>query len=317
MHQGEARVMTSQSAWLKWIATEQKRITVCCVVGGLLLLVVPGKAADVGAEPLRRSHIQPVGEMVQPRAPLPDASRPLGLQLSRAPEILRRQLALGCEEGLVVDAVTPGSVAAESGFLPHDVLVKLDDQLLVLPEQFSLLLNACHYPLDGQEASAGLCPKVTMLRGGQPLTVRLSEQPVEQVGVVLATHPALAVAPEPPPTAVLEPLSSSPPSRQPASEPRMASRRPVHQPEDEAVVLLREDSDFTIHVIQGDQIQLVVQTITGEPIFTGCVDTPAQVAMVPPAVRARVQEMLQVLGSATTAVATTRTSSGGQAVLTR
>ena len=295
--------MTSQSAWLEWSAFGKTMLTVGCVVSGLLLPLAAVSAADVA--PLRRSHIQPVGEMVQPRAPVPDASQPLGLQLSRAPEILRRQLALGCEEGLVVDAVAPGSVAAESGFLPHDVLVKLDDQLLVLPEQFGLLLGACRHPLEGHEPAAGLRPTVTILRGGRPLTVRLGEQSAGQAGGAAASPAAVAVAPEPPPL------------RQPASSAGAATRQPTRQPRDEAAVLLREDTDFTIHLIQGDETRLVVQAATGEPVFNGCVDTPAQLATVPPAVRARVQGMLQVLGAATPAVATTRTSSGGDAVLIR
>lgn len=309
--------MTSQSAWLEWRAVGQTRLTVCCVMSGLLLSAAAVRAADVA--PLRRSHIQPVGEMVQSRAPVPDASQPLGLQLSRAPEILRRQLALECEEGLVVDAVAPGSVAAESGFLPHDVLVKLDDQLLVLPEQFGLLLGACRHPLDGHEPAAGLRPTVTILRGGRPLTVRLGEQPVGQAGGAAASPAAVAVAPEPPPQPAAVPgrRSFSQPLQQPASVAGAATRQPTRQPRDEAAVLLREDTDFTIHLIQGDETRLVVQAATGEPVFNGCVDTPAQLATVPPAVRARVAGMLQVLGAATPAVATTRTSSGGDAVLIR
>ncbi len=310
--------MTSQSGWLEWRAVGQKRLTVCCVVSGLLLPLAAVTAADVGVAPFRRSHIQPVGEMVQPRAPVPDALQPLGLHLSRAPEILRRQLALGCEEGLVVDAVAPGSVAAASGFLPHDVLVKLDDQLLVLPEQFGLLLGACRHPVDGRGPAAGLRPTVTILRGGRPLTVGLGEQPAGQAGVAAAS-PAAAVAPEPPPqsAAVPGPRVFSQPLRQPVPVAGTASGRPTRQPRDEAAVLLREDTDFTIHVIQGDETRLVVQAATGEPVFNGCVDTPAQLATVPPAVRARVEAMLQVLGAASPAVATTRTSSGGDAVLIR
>jgi hypothetical protein len=95
---------------------------------------VPADATPVP----RRSHIQPVGEIAM-ASRNPDT---LGLRLTRATEVLRQQLSLARGAGLVVEDVIPDSVAEKSGFKQHDVLVLLDDQMLLLPEQLAALLEA-------------------------------------------------------------------------------------------------------------------------------------------------------------------------------
>ena len=57
------------------------------------------------------------------------------------PEVVRHQFLLSHNEGLVIDSVEIGSTADRLGFKPHDILVQFDDQYLLLPEQFSLLLE--------------------------------------------------------------------------------------------------------------------------------------------------------------------------------
>ena len=128
------------------------------------VLPVTAAAREPGDQPERlpvtgrRSHIQSIGEMRKPE-PVGRVAA-FGLELSRAPEILRRQLALSRGEGLVVDAVSPQSAADRIGIQPHDVLVRLDDQLLVLPEQLAVLLEAIPLP------SAEVSPAETIPPGG-------------------------------------------------------------------------------------------------------------------------------------------------------
>jgi hypothetical protein len=282
---------------------------------GLLLVVSwllvrsSAQAAEAPPSP-RRSHIQPVSEMVRSRH-RDDIPQPFGLQLSRAPEIVRRQLALNSGEGLVVDAVLNDSVAAQHGFLPHDVLVKLNDQLLVLPEQFSLLLEASMARLEDQSKAASHFA-VTVLRGGQPLMIHLRQQAVAepQRPTPPATNLTTAPLPPLPPSAGRHQSQSTPLLPQPASAMYPAGgmslaeyKSEVAKPE--AAELLREDSDFTIRLIHGDETRLVVDTVEGQRVFQGRIDSPTRLAAVPTVLRPRVDAMLEVLKTAAASRPTT------------
>jgi len=136
----------------------------------------------------RRSHIQPIGEMRKPQPA--DQVAAAGLQLSRAPEILRRQLALSRGEGLVVDAVATQSAAATIGIQPHDVLVRLDDQLLVLPEQLAVLLETIPFPSSKVSTNGhGTDGVLTILRAGQPLQIPLGPPATGPVAAVSMPRP--------------------------------------------------------------------------------------------------------------------------------
>jgi hypothetical protein len=65
----------------------------------------------------------------------------LGTVTSVAPAALREQLKLPRGAGLVVDSVETKSAAEAAGIKQHDVLEKLNDQLLVNTEQFTALLR--------------------------------------------------------------------------------------------------------------------------------------------------------------------------------
>jgi len=246
----------------------------------------PGDQLERLAVTGRRSHIQSISEM-RKTEPVGQVAA-FGLQLSRAPEILRRQLALSRGEGLVVDAVSPESAAARIGIQPHDVLVRLDDQLLVLPEQLAVLLEAVSLPT--AEASPGGNVTTTgvmkILRAGKPLNVPLGQ-------------PALAVAaPVPPAPAAVGSNWPQAALRQPASAVQLASGgKSVPIVATDEAVLLREDDDFTIRLIQADDTRLIVLTPTGRSVFNGRIDTPERLAEIPPVLRPRVDAMLQVLGT--------------------
>jgi len=65
----------------------------------------------------------------------------LGVAASKAGDLIADQLKLGKGTGLVVDFVEEGSPAAKAGLRPHDVLVRLGDQILVNPPQLAVLVR--------------------------------------------------------------------------------------------------------------------------------------------------------------------------------
>jgi len=71
----------------------------------------------------------------------------LGVATSGVPEAMADQLKLARGTGLVVDFIEPESPAATAGIRKHDILTKLDDQLLVNAEQLSVLVRN-HKPND-------------------------------------------------------------------------------------------------------------------------------------------------------------------------
>lgn len=289
-------------------------LTVLCASAGLGVAPAaePADRGPTEQSPARKSHIQPVGEMAA-------ASRPsdtLGLQLSRATEVLRQQLALGRGAGLVVDDVAPGSVAEKAGFKRHDVLVLLDDQMLLLPEQLTALLDAS----DGRSV-----PACTVLRGGAKVTIPLgkAEQAVATrtaVPTPPTVKPAKPAAPREP--QAVQQMAAKPATsgrlRAPASALALAqtgqqqgqtitktsaaapavvqpSATPV-QPTDE--VLLRQDPDYQIKLSRGNETRLVVLDPRGRIVFNDAIETPEQRSLIPQAVRQRVEQMERSLESA-------------------
>src|SRR6185312_7935615 len=65
----------------------------------------------------------------------------LGLSVSPVPTVLRDQLSLQRNVGLVVDFVEKDSPAEAAGFRKSDVLQKLDEQILVNTQQFAVLVR--------------------------------------------------------------------------------------------------------------------------------------------------------------------------------
>lgn len=65
----------------------------------------------------------------------------LGMEVTTAQPALAAQLQLPEGQGLVVRFVVPESPAAEAGLEKHDVLLRLDDQILIEPRQLSVLVR--------------------------------------------------------------------------------------------------------------------------------------------------------------------------------
>ena len=95
----------------------------------------------------------------------------LGVAVSRAEETVREQLKLRPGVGLAVQEVVAGSPADQAGLKKHDILEKLDDQLLVNEAQLVSLVRGRQ---PGDKVTLGI------IRQGQPQTmeVALGEQAV-------------------------------------------------------------------------------------------------------------------------------------------
>jgi len=241
------------------------RVAMTCVVTCLGFLAGMVSAAEPATA---RSHLQPVSEIARP----PVSSEGLGIRLTRASAVLRQQLALKRGAGLVVDTVHGGSRAEAAGFVQHDVLVRLDEQLLVLPEQFDALLEAAE-PDDPLEC--------VVLRGGREVGIVLTGRPP-------VARPAVAETPRRP----LRPTASSLALVQPVTRNDPVANR-LERLADET--LLRRDADFEIRLSRGDRTRLTVSEPSGRVVFDGPVDGAAERGRVPAAVRARVSEMERLL----------------------
>lgn len=83
-------------------------------------------------------------DVTAPGMPLPPPAPVtfLGLEVAPVDEALAAQLKLPPEHGLIVRFIVPDSPAAVAGLQKHDVLTKLDDQLLIAPRQLSALVRS-------------------------------------------------------------------------------------------------------------------------------------------------------------------------------
>jgi len=248
-------------------------------VSRLIVAVAIGLTAATASRaneppPPARSHLLPVSEIARP----PASSAGLGISLSRATVVLRQQLALKRGAGLVVDQVVTGSPAEAAGFLQHDVLVRVDDQLLVLPQQFDALLEAAE-PDDLLEC--------TVLRGGREVAIPLGHKPDPPVQPftrqstrrqLRATDSALAIV-----------RPAAPVATAPAAGADGRLRRLADE------TLVRQDADYEIRLSRGDKTRLVVSSAAGGVVFEGPIDDPEIRSRVPEVVRGRVAEMERLL----------------------
>ncbi len=108
----------------------------------------------------------------------------LGITADRVSPALNSQLKLPKGLGLVVTHVADDSPAQAAGLEKHDVLHKLDDQLLVNFEQLAVLIRL-HEPGD--------TVKLTLIRGGesQQITATLAEHEVPELSMMPGPAPGM------------------------------------------------------------------------------------------------------------------------------
>lgn len=277
---------------------------------GIALACLGATAIAAGDKPSKqergpRSHIQPVAEIAaQSAAPW------AGLVTARAPAVLREQLELKHGAGLIVEEVDVGSAAERAGIRQHDVLVALDGQLLVLPEQLTTLLEewgddeplTCRLLRGGKEVELALRPRAAAsiaksaapgpkseLKAIPESTASSATGPLaalKPTDSVLAMLPKKAVAKSPMVIATQTPAAGKPGSAMLTST--------VVQLEDGS--LLQKDADYSIKLSAGTEAILVVKDARGRIVFNNRIATPEQRSLMPPEVLARVEglEQLQV-----------------------
>jgi len=268
--------------------------TTCLIVLCLVLLPESAMRFALAGDPDRpqampvpalptgpRSHIQTVAELAS------DSRQPpaTGLVTTRASDVLREQLALerGC--GLVVEAVAPGTPAARAGLKRHDVLVALDGQLLLLPEQLTALL----------ESSRRDAPlRFEVLRAGQPATIFLqADVPTNPIRSTKAANSSpVAVPPAAVPQQEAEIAVVAEGS---TDQPQNHTRSMVTRLADDTLV--QQGPDYWLKIHRGEELWLVVRDPRGWVVFNGVIDTPAQRSLIPIQVRSRVEDLEAMLAS--------------------
>jgi serine protease Do len=88
----------------------------------------------------------------------------LGVETVKVSSTLSEQLGLDRGMGLVVQRVIDGTVASEE-LKKHDILTKLDDQLIVSPDQLGVLVRS---------KNPGTEVKSTFGRGGKMQTAKVT-----------------------------------------------------------------------------------------------------------------------------------------------
>jgi serine protease Do len=157
--------------------TDMNRII--CLLAAALALPLPRAAAQpscrcaaggVGAEGAPYAFAMSVADA----AAEPDMIPFLGVETERASLTLTEQLGLPDNTGLVVEQIVPETAAA-SELKRHDILLKLDDQLLIEPRQLAVLVRS---------HKVGDSVTVTFLRAGkqQSATLKLGRHRAPDIG---------------------------------------------------------------------------------------------------------------------------------------
>ena len=239
-----------------------------------------------------RSHHQRSGELAGSNGSKTSLKQ-FGAELSRVPEVVRHQLILSHNEGLVVNSVQKDSAADRIGLRPHDILVQFDEQYLLLPEQFSLLLES--YALQRQGANNKV-PKVIFIRSGERRAILLSQNYQKQLPESQLNESAMMNAGSRSQrmndtSDIQSPQVSR--SADPLTD--MTNWNAISEP----VVLLREDADCIIRFTHGKETRLQVHSLDEKCIFDDLLISQEALQSVPESIRDRVNTMLYVLESHT------------------
>ena len=144
--------------------TTPRTLAVLALIGGLAGTALAEPAAPDPAEHAYAAAIA---------APEKETVAFLGVSALPASGALGSQLRLPAGVGLVLHYIVPDSPAAEAGLQRHDLLHKLDDQLLINGEQLAVLVRTYE---------PGDTVTLTVIRAGQSLQIAATlaehEQPV-------------------------------------------------------------------------------------------------------------------------------------------
>ncbi|MEO8616333.1 MAG: PDZ domain-containing protein [Luteolibacter sp.] len=142
----------------------------------------PPPVADTSAvKPLRFDP--PAARKNLPESP---ATAFLGVVTSDVPEMLAEHLDLKNDEGIIVRSLMPDGPAAKAGLAVHDVITRVDDQLIHSPADISKCVGARK---PGDKVSLEIIhkakpTKIEVLLGSRPAGVAANEpQPMDQLNL--------------------------------------------------------------------------------------------------------------------------------------
>jgi hypothetical protein len=244
------------------------------VASGCLPLMVHAQQSTPIAQPETGDRARQLDEAIQERDEAIRQSeravlgRPtekrawLGVGISSPDEALRRQLKVPEGAGLLVDFIEPRSPAADAGLQQFDLLLKLDDQWLINPEQFAVLVRM---QKPGEEV------KLTVVREGKQQTVsaKLVEHETPRLG---ATDP-LKYWMEARPGFSPQPV-----------RPQQDRLRAFEQPR-KTVTMLDGEREITVTMEDGHRTLVVRTPPGGKILLTAPIDTPQQMDSLPKDVR--------------------------------
>ena len=247
-------------------------------------------------------HAGPMSRLAGPDKIEKEIATFLGVDVSVVSQTLSAQLGLPRESGLVVNHVAPESPAA--GVLQaHDILLKLDDQILIEPRQLSVLIRQRK---DGDEVS------LLYVRGGKEATakVKLAQREVPKLSAVFEKairggagvvglrdgKPFDLFVPDERERAdhVLSLI------QRPAAsdyfrmhiEPRMGPGFRAMSVNTANGHLAFEDEKGSLNLtIKEGEKTLVAKSAKGDEVFSGPVTTPEQRKAMPPEVRSRLERL--------------------------
>ena len=228
---------------------------------------------------------KPVGQSI--------SLKQFGAELSRVSEVVRHQLVLNHNEGLVVDGVQQDSEAERIGLKPHDILVEFNEQYLVLPEQFSLLLDSFFRQAQGAHYKV---PEIIFIRAGERKVVTLSGNDPRNLHELKVHEPATRTTDSHGQSMRVSSdigMQSSHVKKSLPSQTNATNWNASLQP----IVLLREDPDCTIRLTQGNETRLQVHSLNKTCIFDELLISEESLQAVPETIRARVDGMLQVINA--------------------
>jgi len=276
------------------VAPAQKAIRQARPIKGEAKKVRPAEApAEV---PEQAVPAQPAGEAGAVRVvkPLGDGNVPfrscgwepprmmplayLGVATSSPNETLRRQLGLPTGAGLVVDYVDKDGPAAAAGVQVHDVLTRLDDQILVNPPQLAVLVRM--HQADDKVA-------LMFVRGGKErkatATLVEKEQAVSADGTPLGWSGMWQGVVPPVPPRTLEDLI-----KKGEAAPTGVQAHTVAT----GFNMVMADGEHTLRVTtENGKRHLKATDAQGNVVFEGPIETDAQRAAVPDDIRKKLDRM--------------------------
>jgi hypothetical protein len=222
------------------------------------------------------------------RADAPPPPAFLGVETETASPTLTEQLGLPSDTGLVVEHVVHDSAAA-SALKPHDILLKLDDQILIDPRQLSVLVRSHKvgdtvsvvYLRAGKQETAAIklgrheAPRIS--DWGGPGSEMFNDRDREHVREDMDKVLSLMNGPAPWP-----PAPGAPPAPEPPSPPKM-SEVSVDMANSN-IVYTDNKGSLTLTIKDGSRT-LVAVDAHGKQLFSGPINSPEDFKELPPEVR--------------------------------